>query len=304
MAISPLLLYGIGAGAQAIGSAVGAGMTRKQQKREIEARKAEAELAYQRQVEFWHMQNAYNSPEEQMKRFTAAGLNPHLIYGQGTPGNATSMAEYRPPEINYRDSAAQSPFSAVMMSIIPSLMQVGSWMQNMRLQESEIQSRSASASLASVREQQARQLIDYLSERHPQLLKEAQNKLSLFPYQKSMMSYNTQRIGTQLHALDQEYRLRFGDDLYRHLPRYMDFGSPGTAERDVPLGGTARLEYVRKLAEAQLKEAQASWTDFNITNPQALMQLVLQGVIGIAGQQLRLSTIRRQRPYNYHSYKR
>lgn len=31
----------------------------------------------------WHMQNAYNSPEEQMKRLKAAGLNPHLVYGNG-----------------------------------------------------------------------------------------------------------------------------------------------------------------------------------------------------------------------------
>lgn len=31
-------------------------------------------------------QNRYNSPRSQMQRFQAAGLNPRLIYGQGTPG--------------------------------------------------------------------------------------------------------------------------------------------------------------------------------------------------------------------------
>lgn len=31
----------------------------------------------------WEMQNAYNSPMAQMARFKDAGLNPHLIYGQG-----------------------------------------------------------------------------------------------------------------------------------------------------------------------------------------------------------------------------
>lgn len=31
----------------------------------------------------WEMQNAYNSPAAQMARFKDAGLNPHLIYGQG-----------------------------------------------------------------------------------------------------------------------------------------------------------------------------------------------------------------------------
>lgn len=39
----------------------------------------------------WNMQNQYNSPQSQMARFKAAGLNPHLIYGQGNPGNAQSI---------------------------------------------------------------------------------------------------------------------------------------------------------------------------------------------------------------------
>lgn len=34
----------------------------------------------------WNMMNAYNSPEEQMKRFREAGLNPNLIYGQQNQG--------------------------------------------------------------------------------------------------------------------------------------------------------------------------------------------------------------------------
>jgi len=32
-------------------------------------------------------QNAYNAPVAQMQRYRDAGLNPNLIYGQGTPGN-------------------------------------------------------------------------------------------------------------------------------------------------------------------------------------------------------------------------
>lgn len=37
----------------------------------------------------WHMQNAYNSPEQQMQRLKAAGLNPHLVYGSGAVANNT-----------------------------------------------------------------------------------------------------------------------------------------------------------------------------------------------------------------------
>ncbi len=58
--------------------------------------KAESELAFQREKEMWNMQNEYNTPIEQMKRYQDAGLSPYLIYGQGTPGNADSAPSYSP----------------------------------------------------------------------------------------------------------------------------------------------------------------------------------------------------------------
>lgn len=41
-------------------------------------------------LNMWNLQNEYNSPQAQMKRFEEAGLNPALMYSQGNPGNATS----------------------------------------------------------------------------------------------------------------------------------------------------------------------------------------------------------------------
>lgn len=41
-------------------------------------------------LDMWNLQNEYNSPAAQMKRFEEAGLNPALIYSQGNPGNATT----------------------------------------------------------------------------------------------------------------------------------------------------------------------------------------------------------------------
>uniref|UniRef100_A0AAU8B5F4 DNA pilot protein n=1 Tax=Dulem virus 200 TaxID=3145677 RepID=A0AAU8B5F4_9VIRU len=42
-----------------------------------------ASKQYQRQLEFWKLQNEYNSPVEQRKRLEAAGLNPALMYSGG-----------------------------------------------------------------------------------------------------------------------------------------------------------------------------------------------------------------------------
>lgn len=58
---------------------------------------------YQRQREDsladWNMNNLYNSPAEQMKRFKEAGLNPNLIYGQtntAAPVRSSSVEGYSP----------------------------------------------------------------------------------------------------------------------------------------------------------------------------------------------------------------
>lgn len=67
----------------------------------IAANKELAEYQYSKNLEMWQRQNAYNTPENQMQRFTDAGLNKNLIYGQGTPGNAMQQPKYERPETDY-----------------------------------------------------------------------------------------------------------------------------------------------------------------------------------------------------------
>ncbi|AXH73594.1 MAG: DNA pilot protein [Microviridae sp.] len=55
------------------------------------------------QEEMWNKTNAYNSPEQQMARLKAAGLNPNLVYGNGattTAQNITPMASKPLPAMN------------------------------------------------------------------------------------------------------------------------------------------------------------------------------------------------------------
>lgn len=56
-----------------------------------------AEYQWNKNLEMWNLQNQYNSPVSQMQRYKDAGLNPHLIYGQGNSGNASSMPSYQSP---------------------------------------------------------------------------------------------------------------------------------------------------------------------------------------------------------------
>ena len=45
------------------------------------------------------MNNDYNTPAAQMERYNRAGLNPNLIYGQGSTGNSTSAPSYQAPRL-------------------------------------------------------------------------------------------------------------------------------------------------------------------------------------------------------------
>lgn len=46
----------------------------------------------------WNMQNAYNSPSQQMQRFKEAGLNPNLIYGQMTNSPIVRSTDAKSPD--------------------------------------------------------------------------------------------------------------------------------------------------------------------------------------------------------------
>lgn len=262
----PLLVAGAGALGSAFDSFMGSRTARMNTERTIQAQTDQANLAYQRSIEMWHMQNAYNSPAEQMKRFGAAGLNPHLIYGQGSAGNASSPPQYNAPNLQYRYEAPA--YGGAVGAILPTLMSVGTWMQNMRQSEVQIQQSETNT-------EKTRQLIDYLYSRNPKLIQELDNRLSLFPYQKSVALNQSSMSFLKHEQLERELAYKFG-------------APPDDSK--LPYGGIAALDFYRKSAETRLKQAQASWTDFNITNPQAIIQLVLSGVLGMAGQQLRLST--------------
>ena len=64
-----------------------------------------AEYQNQKNIELWNMQNVYNTPSAQMERFKEAGLNPNLIYGKGTPGNAQPITPYQEDRTNQKISS-------------------------------------------------------------------------------------------------------------------------------------------------------------------------------------------------------
>jgi len=86
-----------------IGNYIQQGVTNRKNQQLVDQQNLEnrraTDLQYERSINEWHRTNKYNSPAEQMKRYQEAGLNPNLIYGQGTPGNASSTISPQAPRI-------------------------------------------------------------------------------------------------------------------------------------------------------------------------------------------------------------
>nr|QJB20582.1 MAG: DNA pilot protein [Microvirus sp.] len=62
-----------------------------------------AEYQYSKDLEMWNKSNEYNSPVNQMSRLKSAGLNPNLVYGNGSVvGNtSSSLPQYQAPKMEY-----------------------------------------------------------------------------------------------------------------------------------------------------------------------------------------------------------
>ena len=99
MPMNPLLLGTLlNTGSQLLGNAFQFGSDQHFANQQSDWNFQNQQLQNQFNLDMWHRANEYNSPQAQMARFAEAGLNPHLIYGKGTPGNTqpTKSADIKP----------------------------------------------------------------------------------------------------------------------------------------------------------------------------------------------------------------
>lgn len=108
-------LPALGAAAGWLGGQIGAN-------RQASHNKSLARLQHKQNMELLQYQLDYNTPANQMARFGEAGLNPNLIYGQGSPGNMESAPRY--PDIRPADQQSH-------------WMDLGTKFQQMKLMEAQ-----------------------------------------------------------------------------------------------------------------------------------------------------------------------
>lgn len=87
---------------------------------------------------FWNLQNEYNSPQSQMKRYQEAGLNPNLIYGQGNSGNAGSIPTPDVQPVNFRTPEVPRPDMLTYLNAFADLDIKGAQADNLKAQNGVI----------------------------------------------------------------------------------------------------------------------------------------------------------------------
>lgn len=94
-------------GANLLTSGLNMYSTYKTNQQQYQYNKDLAEQAFRNNVAMWNMQNAYNTPSAQMARMAAAGLNPNLIYGNGSDVSAGNAGTA--PQLQYGQYNPQVP---------------------------------------------------------------------------------------------------------------------------------------------------------------------------------------------------
>jgi hypothetical protein len=103
-----------------------ANLTREMQEKTFGNNKALMEMQQKFDRGMFDYSNAYNTPLNQMKRLKEAGLNPALMYGQGTTGNTNASmptADIVPTTFSGAE-IAQSAASGAQMSVMNSQVQL------------------------------------------------------------------------------------------------------------------------------------------------------------------------------------
>ena len=89
--LNPLVsIYGIHQNNKNIDKQLQAQSVENQKMREHNLQLAQLQNEWNQQQ--WNLENAYNSPEAQMKRMKDAGLNPDMMYGGGVSGNLAASS--------------------------------------------------------------------------------------------------------------------------------------------------------------------------------------------------------------------
>lgn len=178
-----------------------------------------AAFQHEKNMELLKYQLEYNTPKSQMARFAEAGLNPNLIYGQGSPGNMESAPRY--PDIqaaNYQSAYADIGLKAAQARLLDSQADLND--QKLLETQAKTDVAKSQVTLNQAKEEvtRANPFLDKtftqaFVNRMEQLASQAESKARLDYYQANVGevgtdgSYGERKIRLELQQLEQKYKL-------------------------------------------------------------------------------------------------
>lgn len=120
----PLPLAAIGALAAGGGAALNSGSAIFTNFAQQRHNRKMYELQKRDNLAFWHLQNQYNSPEAQMGRLKAAGLNPNLVYGQSSGAASGQASPINTPDVQntqFRDPQIGNSVSSAGLAYLSAI---------------------------------------------------------------------------------------------------------------------------------------------------------------------------------------
>lgn len=100
-----------------------------------------AERNYARQLQFWEMQNDYNTPLMQKMRLEQAGINPNQFYSNGNMQNTADTA----PNVAKNEYAQKG---VMQMQMLQHMMQLGNLQADIKLKDAQARATDAQAGLS------------------------------------------------------------------------------------------------------------------------------------------------------------
>lgn len=156
----------------------------------------------QQNKELWDYQNAYNTPQQQMSRLQAAGLNPNLIYGSGA-GGMGQAGPIQSPEVPVKQEPRGELTNPMMTHLVARQMdaQYAATKQNIEVMRARTGLTEMQTALAGLK-----QLQESARSKNYKSLALSEERIANFTAHKAhQMLFNEQSKG---QLLDQMYEVR------------------------------------------------------------------------------------------------
>ena len=163
-------------------------------KKQREANLQLTNLAYQKDLEQWNRQNEYNSPSQQMARLSSAGLNPNLVYGNGSQVSAAGPGP--------KAQVPEAPYFAPKLDV-PNVL--GTY-QDMRLKQAQtdnVEAQTRNLNERTVNEGLRNVLMD-LQSQHSR--RDLSHKSAMYPFQEIEQYAKSDSAETSAQQLREQLR--------------------------------------------------------------------------------------------------